>query len=333
MTTQTPANSAAVSPREAAALLLANDDILIITHKNPDGDTLGSGFALYAALAQKGKRAAVVCSGELPKKYARLLAGYIADEAASAAILKSPGYVVTVDTASTSLIGLEYLELGKNADLCIDHHATNSRYAKNTLVDAKKASCSEIILAVLDEMGAELTEYIAECIYTGISTDTGCFKFRNTTAGCHRDAARMIERGIDMAEINRIMFEQKSRARIELERRALAEMQFYLGDQVAVITITQDMIGRAGATDSDIEGLTSLPRSIEGVEVGVTMRETKTERCKVSVRTLHIDAAKICERFGGGGHFGAAGFECTGEFANIKHLLLQEIETQLAASC
>ena len=165
-------------------------------------------------------------------------------------------------------------------------------------------------------LGVEVDANMALALYTGISTDTGCFRFSNTTAKTHRIGADLIELGIDSAEINRVMFETKSRIRVELERMALDAMQFHFDDRCAVIVITREMYEKTGCKDEDLEGITSIPRSIEGVIVGVTLREREQGGFKISVRTYPpVDAAEICKRVGGGGHIRAAGCQLGAEFS------------------
>jgi len=312
-----------MNAKEAAARLRAADDILIILHKDPDGDTVGGGFALWKALKAVGKRARVVCSDKIGDKY-RYLSGEYADDEGF-----EPAYIVAVDIAAPSLVGEPWHEAAKRADLGIDHHGSNELYAKETLLDASSASCCELIAEIIDELGVPFDEYIASALYTGVSTDTGCFRYRNTTPASHRFAARLIECGIDLPRLNRVLFEQKSRERVMLEQLAIAGIEFAFGGRVAIIAITNEMMRRSGAKASDVEGITPLPRSIEGVDVGVTVRELPSGAYKFSLRTGEIDAAKVCAAFGGGGHHGAAGFECTGELADIKALLLAEIARYL----
>jgi phosphoesterase RecJ-like protein len=165
-----------------------------------------------------------------------------------------------------------------------------------------------VVYRIIRLLGVELTPAIARCIYTGIATDTGCFKYANAGALAHRIAADCIDVGIPYEMINRINFDTKSRARIELERMALDRMRFYHNGRVAVMTITNDMVEQSHAGENDLEGLPPIPRQIEGVWVGITLRQKADGNYKISVRTgTHADAAQICAVLGGGGHNRAAG--------------------------
>ena len=313
-----------ITIQQAAERLLAADDILVLTHKNPDGDTIGSALAITAALRQIGKRCRATWEGELRSRYNPLTEGY-ADE------IFEPQFVLAVDTAGPHLLPEAIrAQYGERVDLAIDHHGTNTLYAAETLVNAEASCCCEIILAVLEAFGAELTPYIGSCLYVGLATDTGCFKFSNTTPASHQLAARLAHAGVDIAHLNDLFFERKSRSRVELERRVLAGMEFTSRGRICIITVTREMLQQTGCSESDLEDLSGLPRSIEGVECGITLREQENGNFKISVRTKELDAAAICATFGGGGHLRAAGCECGGTPFDLKVALVARVEQALA---
>lgn len=293
-----------ISLDDAAEYLRRADDIVILSHQFPDGDTFGSAAALCMALQSMGKRAKTRCRHAVSAKYAFMFRGVKKQEF-------EPKTVVAVDVADIDLLGEPIREEYEGrVDLCIDHHAGNRTFAKYTYVDSTAAATTEIIYALITKLGAKITPEIAEAIYTGITTDTGCFKYTNATPRTYRIAACMMETGIDAAAINREMFDTKTRARLEMERRVLDSMNFYLDDRCAVVYILRDMIAESGACEDDLEGLAAIPRQIEGVLVGVTLREKKSGEYKVSLRTQEpVNAAQICALFDGGGHACAAG--CT----------------------
>ena len=305
--------------------LLGADDILILCHKNPDGDTLGSGAALCLALRRLGKTAAVLCSDPIPAMYAFLPITVFDGSFA-------PRFVVAVDVAGIQLFGDKnnMPRYAEHVDLCIDHHASNSGYAYESLVDGSAAAAAELLTALIPELGVELTPDIAACLYTGLATDTGCFRFTNTTAATHRAAAALIEAGADVATLNERLFECRSHARMEAERMALESLEYYYGDRCAMICLTWDQIQAAGVAGAELEDLTSLPRSIEGVEVGLTLRQQKDGSYKISVRTGNqTNACSIARRLGGGGHPRAAGCEISGNLDNAKHAILDEVKKEL----
>ena len=286
----------------AAAMLRDADRVLILTHQYPDGDTLGSGFALCRALRELGKTARVVCADPVPDKYGFMTEGMGADP------VFEPAFICAVDVADTRLLGDSLAPVGRKADLCIDHHGSNVQYARYLLLDAACSATAVLIDGVIRLLGVRLDRAMAECLYTGIATDTGCFKYSNTTPATHRLAAELMECGARADWINRVMFDIKSRARVELERLALDSMRFYYGDRCAIMIIDNEMMARSGAVENDMEGLAPIPRQIEGVWVGVTLRQKEDGGFKVSIRTgNHADASAICAVMGGGGHACAAG--------------------------
>jgi len=317
-------NKEHISIQAAAERLAAVDDIIVLTHKNPDGDTIGSALAITAALRQIGKRCRAVWEGELRARYNPLTEGYTDEQF-------EPKFVLAVDTAGEHLLpDAVRAEFGGRVDLAIDHHGTNTGYAALTVVNAEASCCCEIILAVMEAFGAELTPYIGSCLYVGLATDTGCFKFSNTTPASHQLAARLAHAGVDIAYLNDLFFERKSRSRVELERRVLAGMEFTSRGRICIITVTREMLLQTGCNESDLEDLSGLPRSIEGVECGITLREQENGNFKISVRTKELDAAAICASFGGGGHLRAAGCECSGTPFDLKVALVARVERALA---
>lgn len=308
---------------QCGAALLSQNNILILTHRNPDGDTLGSAFALLRGLLAKGKTARVMCADEIPEKYAYMWTGV---ETADFA----PEYIVAVDIADEKLLGALYETYEGKVDLCIDHHLSNTRYAKALFLHECAATC-EIIYEVLSAMETDITKEIADCLYTGLSTDTGCFRYSNVTPNTFRLAAKMLEAGAAYDEINRVMFETKTQSYIKLETLVLKTLEMMYGGKCAVVTITQEMFRKSGSNESECDGIASLPRKIEGVTVGVTLRERVDGTFKVSLRTYApVDASKICGKMGGGGHARAAGFELTkGNFEAEKQKLLDIIREEL----
>lgn len=301
----------------AASFLERSDKFVILTHASPDGDTLGSAYALADALCALNKRVFVVCPDKIPEKFGYLIKEYEAFE---------PETVVAVDIADEKLLGSLYDRYSGRAVLCIDHHGSNTKYAEMLYLEADAAAACECIYNVINELGVEITPYMASCLYTGIATDTGCFKFSNTTPRSHRYAAELIEKGADYGEINRVMFEVKSRGRIAMERKVLENIEFYYGGRCAVITVTRDMIKETGCPLGDLDGVTAMSRQIEGVQIGVTIKEKPDGKYKVSLRTFEpYNAADICAVFGGGGHIRAAGCEFSCDIESAKRQLLSEI--------
>ena len=179
-------------------------------------------------------------------------------------------------------------------------------------------------------METEITPQIASCLFTGVATDTGCFRFSNTTVRTFEIAAKLAASGADTYNIIQVFFETKTKTYAALERLALDSLRMYCSDKCAVICVTQDMYKKSGSDESEVDRLSNLPRQIEGVLVGVTMRELKDGNFKASVRTHgDIDASAICKRLGGGGHMGAAGCTLGGTKQQAVNALLKEIQAEI----
>lgn len=309
-----------ISVKECADILREKDNILILTHANPDGDTLGSGFALCRAFMKIGKICAVINADDIPKKY-----NYLFDDIVE--IKFKPDYVVAVDVATVNLLG--GLEEQYKIDMCIDHHSTNTEYANLLLLEDVPAAC-QIMYEVVLALGVEVDKKIADCLYTGLTTDTGCFRYDSTTAQTYRVAADLIDAGADNGRINRIMFETKSKTYARLERLAIESMRFYEHERVAVITVTQEMFQLTGSNAQETEGLAPLTRQIEGVEIGITIQERPDGTCKASIRTFEsVNAAKLAACFGGGGHAQAAGCKFDCHVKEARRLLVDKCREML----
>ena len=313
--------------QQMAQRLRSSDNILILCHKNPDGDTIGTGSALYYALKELDKNAAVLCSDAIPSRYAFTNARQFRGEF-------EPETVVAVDVASVQLFGEnnDLPRYSRHVDLCIDHHAGNSGFADFTLVDSTAAAAAELLYQVIVAMDVPVTPHIADCLYTGVATDTGCFRFSSTTANTHLTAAKLIEAGCHVEELNTLLFDTKPRARMEAERIARNHLEYYLEGRCALIYLTRDEIQQSGVDPADLEELTSLPVSIEGVKVGITLRQQPGGSYRISVRTAKgVDACAIARRLGGGGHNRAAGCELLGNLENAKNAILAEVAAELDA--
>lgn len=307
---------------EAAALLQAGQDITILCHRSPDGDTLGSGYGLGHALARLGKRVRICCADPIPPQLLPLLPpppSFAGDEQ----------FVVAVDIADEKLLGTLQERYAGRVDLCIDHHKSNCSYAKATYLLPEAAATAELMAGVIEALGVPLDREIATCLYIGIATDTGCFRYASATANTLRVAAALVEQGIDHGEINRLLFDTKSARRVAAECEALQSLEYCCDQRCAVMSIPLMLLERHGLADDELEGMAALPRQIEGVCVGVTIRE-QPDHCRVSVRSSHgADASAICAAFGGGGHLRAGGCSVRGTLAEVKKRLVDEVCRQL----
>ena len=309
--------------KQCVEILKENDNFLILSHEHPDGDTLGSAFALMAALKKMGKKRAFKCSDEVTKDFSYMLEGFESDD-----VGENP-FIVAVDVADVHLLGDLAEIYGHKVNLCIDHHMSNAYYAEKLLLQDRAAAC-EIVFKVIKKLGVEIDEYIANCLYTGISTDTGCFRYQNTNAKTFRAVAELVDIGVNTKMINKVMFETKSKSFLELDLLARKTLEYHFDDKCAIITITQKMYEESGSNEHECYPITALPRQIEGVLVGAVIKEKQNGAFGISVRTEgDIDASEICARLGGGGHAGAAGCEVKEDYEIAKSKILESIKLSL----
>ena len=290
---------------ECAAFLRQNDNFCILTHADPDGDALGSAAALCLGLRALGKTAFVLENPQTPADLAFLCENLTVAEPAENATL------VTVDVASPRIFMKNPTFDPAKIELRIDHHGRSTSYAPNELVEPQMASCADLIYEILLELGVALTQQMAVALYTGVSTDTGCFKFANTNAHAFQVAAACAATGADLQSINQAMFDTVSLGKLRLQSWVTEHTQFHADGKVAVCVMPKGLAKSLGAQDSEMSGLSGFVRSIAGVKIAATVQEQENEN-KISVRAVPgYDASAICEKFGGGGHKGAGGASST----------------------
>ena len=311
-----------VTTKEAAELLRRQDNVLILTHRRPDGDTVGCAAALCMALQQLGKTAWLLYNPDITATNAVYAQGLWAPESFV------PDFVVAVDIASRGLFfpGSEgYLD---RVDLAIDHHPSQEFFAAQTCLEADKAACGEIIYEICRELGA-ITPEVALPLYVAVSTDTGCFVYANTTANTHRVAAALMDTGIDYFAVNKRHFRTKSRKRLALEADLLSNMEFFHEGKGVFMTVPLSLMERVEASENDAEDLSALANLVEGVDCGAVQRELKPGEWKLSLRTGaegRVNATEACRLLGGGGHAMAAGATVTGSLPEVKEKVLAAID-------
>ena len=304
---------------ETALYLLKFDKFAIVTHRRPDGDTLGSAALLCRGLRQLGKTAYVLENPEITEKYVPL------HEGLTKAWAEEGDTVVCVDVASPNMLGAHFAPLQEKIQLRIDHHGSATPFTPFELVEPKTASCGEIVYGVLQVMGAKLDVPMAQALYTAISTDTGCFRYANTTAETLRVAADCKEAGADTFRLNQELFETNSLAKLRLQGWLVENALFLQGGKIAICALPLSKEQELGLTEDDMENISGFPRSIAGVKIAATLRQETAETVKLSVRAVPgYDAAAICATFGGGGHKGAAG-------ASMKMTMDEAVEAVKAA--
>lgn len=287
-----------ITLEQAAEFLLNNDNFLILSHANPDGDTEGCAYGLCGALQRIGKKAETACSDPLSERFSYL------KEAVTEQDFEEK-IIVSVDVADKSLLGDLEEKYGDKIDLAIDHHVSHRPFAERIFVDDTAAAACEIIFDLVKLLGENtLDEKTAKCLYTGIATDTGCFKFGNTTGVTHEKAGKLMEYGFDAASLNYLLFDMKTKERIELERYVFENIEFFAEDKGAIIALSKELLDSVDV--EDVNGISALPRQIQGVEVGIVLKQKK-DSWKASLRSNKVNVQEICGLFGGGGHLRAAG--------------------------
>ena len=287
---------------ETARFLLEHDNFTILSHRRPDGDTIGSSAALCLGLRQLGQTAHVLENAEVSDRFRWL------HEGLTKPWVEEGDTIVSVDLASPSMLPKAFEPLLGSIVLRIDHHGSATSFTDVELVDAGSASCAEVVWDVLELMGVKADQAIAEAVYVGVSTDTGCFRYANTTAHTFAVAAECAKTGARIYELNQDLFETNTLGRLRMQAWIVDHMKLLRGGEMAVCAIPKAVEDSIGVTQDDMDNISSFPRTVAGVRMAATLRETGDGDTKMSVRAVPgCDATLVTVPFGGGGHKGAAG--------------------------
>ena len=299
------------SRRAVIRALSAGSSLVLPLHFDPDGDSVGASIALAHALASKGKRTCVVSRDPVPEMFGFLPGAR--EVVPLAAFHDEFDTLVLVDQSDPERSGCSSPDfLGKTV-VNIDHHLSNAGFGHAHYVDKRSAASCEMIYRILRDMGATLTQELATLLYTGILTDTGSFRYDNTTSACLRVASALVKAGARPAELARRIYETRTLANLRLVGQALARLNISDCGTVCWTVLTQDMLAVTMAHDDEGEGIVSYTRMVRGVEVGLIFKETEEGRTKVGLRSKDsVDVSSIASRHGGGGHARAAGFTFDG---------------------
>ncbi len=304
--------------------LKSAEKIAIFNHENPDGDALGSAYALKLILQSMGKSAEVFLreGDEAVREYSLVKGTEKTGLAIEECDLK-----IAVDSADLSRLGdLKNVFLGNTA--AIDHHMTHVEFADATYV-ADAPATGEIMFDVAEALGVELTQDMAHNMYIAITCDTGSFKFSSTTAKTHLVAAKLLEKGIDVGEISKKVFDTKSFGYLNAYRAGIDKLELVEDGKIAILTITEEDFLSLGVDETTLDGIVELPRSVEGAEVGAYIRQREDGAFKVSLRSNgSVDVARIAVSFGGGGHIKASGYLIRKPIEDVKTELVAEIVKQ-----
>ena len=324
---------------ETAARLRGDQPTLILFHRHPDGDAIGSGFGLKLILEAMGCTARCICEDEIPERLRFLTEGM------QDSILKedlpanfTPTQIISVDTASPAQAGVLYPDYEGRFDLMIDHHAKGEMYADG-YIDGSASSAGELIYRLSRElvrMGrlTAIPEGVDCLLYAAVSSDTGCFRYSNASPETHRAAAALLEAGFDAADLNHRLFGVKSYKLLQAEKVGFDRLKLYADGRLGIVAMPFEVMEQYGFTDEHLGTLVDVARGLQGVQVAVAIRQPKAEGVyRVSMRSsCDVDVAAICAEFGGGGHIKAAGctVSCEGGIEAVVEMIAEAVVAALS---
>lgn len=308
---------------ETAEFLRVHDNYCILSHRRPDGDTLGSAAALCRGLRLLGKHAVILENPEITDKYRNLHQGLTCTTCPEGAT------IVSVDVAAESLLNPDFAALLPRLALLIDHHGSNTHFAPQGIVDPSSAATGELIYDILTELEVRMDKLTAEAVYTALATDTGCFRYSNTTARTLKAAAACLEAGADTYPINKALFETNRMSRLRMEAYLAQNLEFFADGTIALALIPLEAEQACGVDADDMESISNFARNIEGVQLAVTFRTDKSGGTKLSVRSAPgYNASAVCAELGGGGHVAAAGAKVECDQAEARARILDILKKQ-----
>lgn len=309
------------------AFFEAHPSFLIVSHVDPDGDAIGSSLGLAWALRTAGREVAVVNTSPLPENL-RFMPG--SEWVRRPAQLKGTfSAVVVLDCSSVDRVGSEAEALiAPGAAIAnIDHHAANDGFGDPRLVNTEACATAELVLDVLDACGYPLEPEAAVCLYTGLASDTGGFRYLNTTPRALRMAARLVEHGALPAVASDALYGKKSEASLRVLGLALSSLERLSQGQVAALTISREMFEKAGASSEDSDGIVQFAKALDGTRVGILIQEVAPGEVRLSIRSDGtVDVNAVAARFGGGGHRNASGARVNGNLATVRREVLEALD-------
>ncbi len=298
-----------------------HDTFAIAGHTNPDADAIGSCYAMAHILKAMGKKADVYVEEEIPKSLTFLPGKSIVYEEA-----KSYDVCLCIDCGDIRRVGVRSSLIDSaKVSINIDHHYANTNFANINLVVAQACSSGEICYDLIKQLGVDIDKDCAVCLYSAMSADTGGFKYSNTTPDSLRKAADLLEKKIDAAKINRLLFDTESIEQMRLKGEISNRVEIYCDGAVALSYLTKQMLEKYDLSDKEVDNICDIARRIEGVEVAISVKECASS-IKISLRSNeYIDVSKIAEKFGGGGHVRASGLVLDCDFDTAKKKIVDEV--------
>ncbi|BCU82053.1 phosphoesterase RecJ-like protein [Polycladomyces abyssicola] len=317
---------------EAATRFVQDADrFLVVSHVNPDGDAIGSTLAVGQILKQLGKRYVMINESAIPQKYQFLPD---CNQIRSPEDLRTEApfsHVIAVDAADADRMGECRKVFARDVHILnIDHHATNDRFGTVNVVIPDAAATAQVLYDWVESMGLEWTQELATCIYTGLLTDTGGFRYANTTPRVMNQAAHLIDRKVEAHRIAEEVLETTTLAHLQLLRKALETLRLSKDGQIAWMWIRRRDIEATGAKEEDWDGIVNYARNVMGVDVGILFREVNEKTIRVSFRSRRIvDVGALAQTLGGGGHARAAGCTIMGSAGEVERQVLQKVASAL----
>lgn len=322
--------------KEAVRWIEEQDDFLIVSHVHPDGDATGSLLAMAHLLKKMGKTYTLANDGPLPKRFSFLEGFHDVVNLGSRSLGRTFSAVIALDAADQGRLGQAVNHIAADALLLnIDHHPTNTRFGTVNVIQPEAASTTEILFDLIQSYFPDLLhKEIAQPLYSGLLTDTGGFRYANTNEKVLRVAAALLAYDLNPGKIAELALETMSVEQLQLLKKALHRLEFVLERKVAIISVSVEDMREAGASKDDVDGLVSYARNVEGVEVGVLLKEISDSEVKVSLRSRQkVNVATLAQSFGGGGHVRAAGYTFAGTLDQARQVLIKQLREAFIDRC
>lgn len=308
------------------------DTIYLISHVNPDGDSIGSLLALGKSLKYiYDEKVILLKSDNIPNKFMFLEDIELLSNLDVLNDVKNNSILITLDCGDINRIGSTYEHIKKFKEIInIDHHISNTNFGNINIIDSKASSTGEIIFDLLNHNQLKIDKSIATSLYMAISTDTGSFKYESATSKTYRTAAELLEYGIDKSKIIFEIYQNRSIEKTNIFIEAIKDLKFLENNKIGTATVSLEMMNKVNASPGDINGVVEFIRDTENVEVSCVIKEIEDNKFKISLRSKsYLDVSKVANVFGGGGHIRASGMTVEGDICKIKDKLFEEIKKGL----
>ncbi len=307
-------------------IIKSSKKILLLSHVNPDGDTLGSMCAAYDMIySQFKKKADMLVVSNIPYNYQFLPNINLAQRYLDQSLVYDLVIALDIAAIDRAKEGRHFFDKAK-FKINIDHHKTNPSYGDINIINPNASSCGEVLFELFKNNSWKITLDTAICLYTAIMTDTGNFRFENTSSSALRAAAELVDIGVNPNKIYKLCYENKSKNLVMFQNYCVNKAEFLNDNKIAYTTVYKKDLEKFKAGDDYTDGIAETLRAIDSTEVSFVLKEVEAKTTKISMRSKKIDVAKICEKFGGGGHTFAAGCTIKASIKDSIEKLLKEIK-------